>query len=133
MKMTDEKVWDEIKRFPYTSIRLKIQFERYPHKKYEWLAKRQMFEYVDGDNHIALVIGDDCYDKNGVYGFYVNKLEVNKQFKKHGYDPHLMKEVQQIFGAKFISLRARSYRLMWRYYLPMGFYRIGWRRVRKDF
>ena len=133
LQMKDELVWEEIKYFPYSSIRLKLQFERYPTTKETWLAKREFFELVDGDKHIALVIGDQCLDKNGVYGFYINKLEVNKPYRKNGYGSLIIKKIVELYKPNFISLCARSYRLMHRYYLKIGFYRIGWRRVRKDY
>lgn len=133
LQMSDVKVWDEIKHFPYTSIRLGIQFEHYPDKRAEWLSKREFFELVHEDKHIALIIGDRCYDKNGVYGFYINKLEVNKPYRKNGYGSLIIKKIVELYKPNFISLCARSYRLMHRYYLKIGFYRIGWRRVRRDY
>ena len=132
-KLTDESAFAEIKHFPYSDIWLKLHFERYPEWKEYLINKREMFEIVDGDNYIALIIGNECYDDNGVYGFHIDKLEVNKQFRGNGAAAVLTEYIKDLCKPKYFFLYARSYKLMYRYYLKKGFHRIGRRKVRKDF
>lgn len=130
--LSDEQSFDEISHFSYSNIRLQLHFERYPEWKDYLINKREMFELVDGDRHIALIIGNECYDDNGVYGFHIDKLEVNKPYRGSGAVRILADYIKDLYKPNYFFLYARSYRLMYRYYLPRGFYRLGWRKVRKD-
>lgn len=132
IKMNEDKAIEEVKNFPYSSIRLRLHFERYPEWKEYLLNKREMFELVDGDKHIALIIGNECYDDNGVYGFHIDKLEVNKPYRGSGAVKELIDYIVRLYKPNYLFLYARSYKLMYRYYLKIGFHRIGWRKVRKD-
>lgn len=130
--LSDINAFEEIKQFPYSNIRLRLHFERYPEWKDYLINKREMFELVDGDNHIALIIGNECYDNNGVFGFHIDKLEINKPFRGKGYAQILINYIVNLYKPNYLFLYARSYKLMYRYYLKNGFHRVGWRKVRKD-